>query len=315
MILFFSTCKKTSVEPPTEYVEVPEDLIPYFYGNPAWHPAGKWIAVEHGDSIDINQDGLNDKIFSGIWLIDSETAEKKPLIERFSLPSWSPDGNKLALVLGAQIFTIDIKNLNEMPVDTSNLTQLTISGRNFYPDWSYDAQKIAYSKSICEGPMTCGTWYTNLQSNEHNFVVEYGRYPNWNPLENSLIYITRSVSLSGEILGDSLFSANIETGSKSLIKYLHGDNVTNRYIKYSPNSQQIAFCSKPIIGPTALWIMDYDGSNLQKVSPEYAHEFDWSPDGTKLIYLFWDFLEDHPGNGHLWLMNSDGSGVIQLTKD
>ena len=46
MILFFSTCKKTSVEPPTEYVEVPEDLIPYFYGNPAWHPAGKWIAVE-----------------------------------------------------------------------------------------------------------------------------------------------------------------------------------------------------------------------------------------------------------------------------
>ena len=44
------------------------DIIKYgfFYDNPAWHPDGKWIAVEHGDIIDTDFDGIADTAFSGI---------------------------------------------------------------------------------------------------------------------------------------------------------------------------------------------------------------------------------------------------------
>lgn len=304
-----TACKISPIEPHVGYVEI----IPYYFNHPAWHPGGEWIAVKHADSIDVDKDGVKDNTYSGIWLVHSESAEKKPLIEGFSLPSWSHDGKKLALGFGAQIYRVDIKDLDNAMIDTSTLIQITKDGKNFYPDWSFDQQWIVYSRSICEGPTTCGVWYTDISGVEHFFVADYGMYPNWHPLYNSLLYIVRSIGSSGEILGDSLYSFNIDTRSKFLLKYLHGNNITNRQIKYSPNGQQIAFFSSPISGPPAIWIMNSDGSNLKKISPDYAYEFDWSPDGNRIVFLFWDFLINRPGNGNLWLINKDGTGLKQLT--
>ena len=68
------------------------EIIPYYFDYPAWHPEGEWIGVEHAASVDVDKDGVNDKNFSGIWLVHSESAENKSLIEGFSMPSWSPDG-------------------------------------------------------------------------------------------------------------------------------------------------------------------------------------------------------------------------------
>lgn len=112
--------------------------VPVYFDHPAWHPEGKWIAVEHSDSIDANGDGTLDHGFSGIWLINSNTGKKQPLISGYSLPAWSHDGKFLAMVRGGQIFTVEVKSLEPAQIDSNSLTQLTFEGGNFYPAWSPD---------------------------------------------------------------------------------------------------------------------------------------------------------------------------------
>ena len=37
-------------------------------------------------------------------------------------------------------------------------------------------------------------------------------------------------------------------------------------------------------------------------------------EGRKLVFLFWDDLNHRRGNGQLWLVKTDGSGLRQLTR-
>jgi Tol biopolymer transport system component len=83
--------------------------------------------------------------------------------------------------------------------------------------------------------------------------------------------------------------------------------------QYSPDGEKIAFYSQGKTGVAAILMMNSDGSDLKKVSPDYAWRFDWSPDGQKFVFLYLDYLKARPGNGELWLINVDGTGLRQLT--
>ncbi|MCI0696660.1 hypothetical protein L0337_32240 [candidate division KSB1 bacterium] len=89
VVLFLPTgCNKNPNEPAFKE----EILQPLYFDHPAWHPTGEWIAVEHGDSVDSDNDGKLDAYFGGIWLVDAQTGETQPLLRGFTLPAWSPDG-------------------------------------------------------------------------------------------------------------------------------------------------------------------------------------------------------------------------------
>ncbi|MCI0695821.1 DPP IV N-terminal domain-containing protein [candidate division KSB1 bacterium] len=288
-------------------------MQPLYFDHPAWHPASEWIVVEHGDSVDSNNDSKLDAYFGGIWLVNVETGATQPLLRGFTLPAWSPDGKKLALVRGAQIYTIDVVSLDPVRVDSSSLRQLTFEGRNFFPAWSPDGQWIAYDNTICGSavepppPNSCGILILNYEGQNQRFISR-GRFPDWLPDGNYLLYVG---------LYNEIYQININDTSQiaklTSLNQVYIYATDNRYPKYSHDGTKIAFYSQPRVGPPAIWVMNSDGSNIHKLSSDYAQQFDWSPDGQRIAFIFWNFFEAVPGNGQIWLINVDGTGLKQLT--
>jgi hypothetical protein len=121
--------------------------------------------------------------------------------------------------------------------------------------------------------------------------------------------------------------------------------------KWSPDGAQIAFARvDAVAGAWNVWVINLDGSGLRRVSSAFATEPAWSPDGTRLAYLGLDGIDvvnidgtdpttivgpaglvgspawspdgrriafsRHPATGQLselYVVNSDGSGELQLT--
>jgi len=310
LVSFLQTgCKQNPEEPIFE----DDTLEPLYFDHLAWHPAGEWIAVEHGDSVDSDQDGKRDAYFGGIWLVDAETGATQPLLRGFTLPAWSPDGKKLALVRGAQIYTIAITSLEPARVDSSSLRQLTFEGRNFFPAWSPDGEWIAYDNTICGSavepppPNSCGVLLID-KNGQNRRLVSRGRFPDWSIDGDHLLYIG---------LYNEIYRANRnDTSQVAKLTSLNQADIyatENRYPRYSPDGTKIAFYSQPRVGPPAIWLMNSDGSNVRKVSPDYAENFDWSPDGQLLAFIFWNFFKAVPGNGQIWFINANGIGPKQVT--
>lgn len=84
---------------------------------------------------------------------------------------------------------------------------------------------------------------------------------------------------------------------------------------YSPDGSRIAF-SRNISLKTEICIMNGDGTNVVTVTSgevtpsSFNSHPSWSPDGTKIV-----FMSNRSGFGksEIWLMNADGSGLVQLT--
>ena len=78
---------------------------------------------------------------------------------------------------------------------------------------------------------------------------------------------------------------------------------------WSPDGTRIAFGSDHG-GFRGIYVMDADGSNIQRLSSTRAGENcpDWSPDGTKLVFASW-----RDGDGEIYIMNADGSDLQKLT--
>lgn len=288
--------------------EPPPAPLPLFFDHPAWHPDGEWIAAEHVDSLDSDGDGQRDQRFGGIWLVHSESGETQPLIRGFSLPAWSPDGKKLALVRAGQIFTVTVSSLEPARVDTNSLKKLTNDGANFYPAWSPDGEWIAYDSNLQDPVGANVIW---KMRNDGSFKIDISqhqvgewRMPNWSPNGKHIVH-QRYVGVNyPEIVV-------MDTSGENSVRLTFDDHI-DAQPKYSPDGKTIAFYSQSRVGPSAIWVMNSEGSSLRKVS-EYAWRFDWSPDGKKMVFLFLDFLNPRPGNGELWLVNADGIGLRQLT--
>ena len=71
---------------------------------------------------------------------------------------------------------------------------------------------------------------------------------------------------------------------------------------WSPDGQWIAFSSNFAIPSFLIFIMKTDGTIIKQIGN--GDDPAWSPDGLKIVYQ---------GNDDLYLMNNNGTGVIQLT--
>lgn len=78
---------------------------------------------------------------------------------------------------------------------------------------------------------------------------------------------------------------------------------------WSPDGTRIAFGSDHE-GFRGIYVMDADGSNIQRLSDTRAGENcpEWSPDGTKLVFASW-----RDGDGEIYIMDADGGNLQKLT--
>ena len=221
-------------------------------------------------------------------------------------PSWHPQKNAYAFSsdsLGEQrIFIHDFD-------DDSNALLSVGSGGHTSPSWSHDGKHIAYLSE------KDNQWSLLIQGvGDSTTVIAYsgntypGR-PAWSPSGKEVIY---SVAVDGI---ETLHLANLDG---SLAKtYVPGFNSCGN-AAISPDGTHIVFDahSEDVLdsgdGKWEIYKMKISDRSIVRLTNNTKDDWGarWSPDGTKIAFL---------GAGlnntgyELFVMNADGSGIVQLT--
>ncbi|MEX0719129.1 MAG: hypothetical protein WD059_00590 [Balneolaceae bacterium] len=284
---------------------------PLYFTRPDWHPEGEWIAAQHADSLDTNEDGEKDTWFVGIWLVHAETGQTQPLLPFGGAPDWNPAGTHLAIHAGGGIYAVEITSLKPARYDTASVTLLTdFNAPAFYPTWSGDGEWIAFDTNYKDKKGANVIWKIKKDGSQLTDIsihqIGEWRFPSWSTSSSK---ITFGRYVTGGAEGPEIFSMNADgTGAKQLTS-----NGENYLPKFSPDGNKIIYEHWPEGLSKSIRMMDSDGSNKKVLAKDWSSDMAWSPDGEKIVYVFSNHYYERPGNGQLWIMNADGSNKKQLT--
>jgi Tol biopolymer transport system component len=281
-------------------------------------------------------DRINDPDRSGFYIIDidKKTTKGFRLNSLTVEPNISPDGTKIACsLLNASsltsmwnIYTMNIDGSNCFPVYKSN------SWEN-YPTWNNDGSKIIFYSSNNEGPLYMQSPAENSTDRVELTKFYYGDDPEWIIIPSGGFSISPAgklicVSSSMKLMG--ILSIDPYKGKAGVSTIL--TRSANQWFEspvFSPDGSIIAFLSietDPVNGWVAVSVksINPDGSNLTQLgsvrtykSPApytSLHRFVslcWSPDGTKILFT----VPTEEKGCHLFVINSDGTGLTQVTED
>ncbi len=267
---------------------------PLFHEFPRWSPDGNTVLYYHsGLQLYDPSNGLSihDPDSAGIWAMSPEGKNQRKILNA-GYADWSPDGEWIVYVAGAQIFKV---RFNGTSVDTSTVEQLTFEGRNFFPDWSPDGEWIAYDRSLDDETGPAGIWIMK-QDGEKKESIFGGAFPDWHPNDEQII---GTIGTSSTSVWKRFKIYTIHDGSTEILDAVVDAN--NLYPKYSPHGRSIVFSSN-----VQIWTMNEDGKGLTQLTFDEGGTMpDWSHDGKQIIYM--------GPKGTIWVMDADGSNQTSLT--
>ena len=262
--------------------------------SPAPIPTGR-IAFASGD--------LEDENF-GIYVMDADGSDVSRLttmaeIEGFPLlPSWSPDGRRMAFESGRD-GNLEIYVTNEDGLGVTRLTNNTAP--DVGPSWSPDGQRIAFlserdGNSEIYVKDVDGLSVTRLTNN-----TALDAYPSWSPDGRRIVF-------HSERDGNSEIYVMNADGAD--VTRLTNHPESDYSPSWSPDGRRIAFGSNRD-GNDEIYVMDADGSNVTRLTNNTAWDISpsWSLDSQLIAFTSLD-LEDV--NWRIYVMNADGSGLTQL---
>jgi Tol biopolymer transport system component len=135
-------------------------------------------------------------------------------------------------------------------------------------------------------------------------------HPAWSPDRCRIAF--RSYTKEGD---DDIYVMDADGTN---IKQLTTDPARDMFPDWSSDGTEIVFVSYRDEGIRNLYVMDADGSHQRQLTTnpeEYTQWERWSPIGDEIAYIFHP-KEDEPNKGGvIYIINSDGSDVRQLTPD
>ena len=226
-------------------------------------------------------------------------------------PEAGPVGSSAGSNVEYQVFA--------MNVDGTDLLQLTHRSAAFpagieAPAWSPDGSSVAFDGVADDGHIHIfavnadGTGLTQITSGDGEEIDA-----SWSPDGTRLAVETqRSPS---EPTGIAI--VDVATGDIRMITEnpFDGDDAKPTW---SPDGTRIAFARSrgEQKRPSAVFVMDADGSSLQRITPRglNAYRPAWSPDGTQIIFNTNDTSE-RIQDAEIYIVASDGSGLRRLTHE
>lgn len=125
---------------------------------------------------------------------------------------------------------------------------------------------------------------------------------------------TWSVQNGGTVDTDGLFTAGDTPGTyRDMVKAeaTSGGITRSGVASVTVEPDRIAFTSDQNDDQGDIYIMDVDGTNIERLTTTSADEFrcSWSPDGRRIVYNSYSIY------GGIMVMNDDGSWIVQLIEN
>lgn len=215
-----------------------------------------------------------------------------------ALPSWSPDGRKLAFTdtqANDDIFVIDAGG--------TGLRRLTDSpARDWCPAWSPDGERIAFTSNR-SGIGASDVWVMNRDGSAQENLTRNpssveASCPSWRPDGRKMLFTRGETGIAAS---NGAYTMNPDGTGQTL---LVADAVLPRW---SPDGTSVAFCAFRN-NRWDIYVVNADGSNERKLTegPWHHDAPAWSPDGTRIVYRSSE-RGDNSDPRVLRVMNADGT--------
>jgi Tol biopolymer transport system component len=271
---------------------------------PFWSPNGKKVAF-------ISNFGTGG-IVKNIFVMEPEAQEQLNNLatevthigtgEPIEEPVWSPDGTRIAFVLGSSETNRKVEVAN---ADGTSATAVVVAEHGEHPTWAPESGKIAYS--------TGGKLFVKSADGSglaSEIVGAAGGEATWSP-DGSRIAFAKTAGFSAFDLGLIAPAGGTATPLTSGAQFL--------FPSWSPSGAQVGYLVSGG-GEDHHWrVANADGSgdhslvDVQGLNPGSA--LSWSPDGNRVVYGAFDFSGGADTN-QVYIESTDGSGVATpLTGD
>jgi Tol biopolymer transport system component len=254
--------------------------------------------------------------FEDVFVMRADGTHIRPIADRAGAEfdgAWSPDGRRI-------VYRDSRRGINEddeiyiARADGSGARNLTRNPANDWgPDWSPDGRTILFN-SDREAGIPGGYLLSPVGSNLRRIGADaWIEYPAFSPDGARIAFM-------GHADGDyEIYVADLATGKATQLTDAPG---SDGWPVWSPDGSTIAFASERDDCVHAvedarcwnsgeagehhdIWIMDVDGSNQERVTPEFGHFVAWSPDGRSLLVSGYS----------LYVIRPDGTGRADVVPD
>ena len=101
---------------------------------------------------------------------------------------------------------------------------------------------------------------------------------------------------------------------------IHDFPVEDQYWRapqYSPDGKRIAasvqLLSEPTGGLQEVWVLNFDGTGVRRLTTQGGSHPSWSPDGSAIVFTRHNIRRNVPENGVLWTVDPETGMQYQLT--
>lgn len=289
------------------------------------------VRDENAEVYSVNIDGTGLK-----RLTDSPWGDSEPI--------WSPDGSKIAFVYGRR----KDSNVFLMNANGTHQRQITSGASAFFLLRFLDEKRILFVSRDQENNNKLGVAYTDGS----DFISIDQPFGSLSPDEIKIAYQEKIDILRSDLF---IFDVSSSDRHQVTNNVMEECLLTSYSPVWSPSGSKVAFItsdpSDREIYTAKIYLVNADGTGLQQLTDrvDKFHPFQWSPDGSKIAFQFqsniytinvdgtnrtqitdsgedggptWSpdgskiaFISRRNGNWDIFVVDSDGSNLVQLTFD